>query len=271
MRLNRNTLILLVVSLIVIVGALLLSNNPASAPDAEPEATEDVAKRLFPDLNSDTVFRFDIVNNTNGEATHLARSPEGVWYVEEATYALEGATVDQVQAVGRMDMFATLEAEDRFEVDDLEPFGLVEPQYTLSVTTDTGEVYTLHVGGKNAANNRYYALVGDDTSTVVTVAKFNLERFLFDLIEHPPYEPTPMPDLSIPEVTPEATAEAPVVESTPEVTVEDGAATEATPEATEAPVVESTPEATAAAEVVEETPEATAEVEATAEATQEAE
>ncbi|RMG80765.1 MAG: DUF4340 domain-containing protein, partial [Chloroflexi bacterium] len=220
MRLNRNTLILLVVSLIVIVGALLLSNNPASAPDAEPEATEDVAKRLFPDLNSDTVFRFDIVNNTNGEATHLARSPEGVWYVEEATYALEGATVDQVQAVGRMDMFATLEAEDRFEVDDLEPFGLVEPQYTLSVTTDTGEVYTLHVGGKNAANNRYYALVGDDTSTVVTVAKFNLERFLFDLIEHPPYEPTPMPDLSIPEVTPEATAEAPVVESTPEVTVE---------------------------------------------------
>lgn len=113
MRLNRGTLSLGLISVIVIVAALLFSqqeaNNPASGTPTPTSAA--VAGPLFPDIAAtdaqSKIVRFEVVNTADLSKVVMTKDAASVWTVVEATNSQELAT-DQTKAVGMMSNLASL-------------------------------------------------------------------------------------------------------------------------------------------------------------------
>lgn len=202
MRINRNTLILLVISVVVIVAALALTSNPASAPgeNGTPTPTsEAVAGPLFPELtDAATVTRLEIRDNAEaGGFTVMNRGEGDTWTLETSTLNPD-AGVDAAKIAENIDRFIKLESADGFASEDLAQFGLDAPAYTITATTSDDQTFTLHIGGQNAGQTRFYALLNDDKSTVYILQKAN-PNTLIGLIAAPPYiVATPEPQLAQP-------------------------------------------------------------------------
>lgn len=263
MRLNRGTLILLAVSLVVIVAMLVLSNQPAAAP--ESNGVTPTPGPLFAGLDSGAVTRIEVVSAADSATTVLAKDDQGLWRIETATNSTERAT-DQTLVLDKVGKLSALSANDSFTAADVASFdlanyGLAEPAYTITVAagTDTSTAYVLRVGGKNATGTRYYALLGDDTATVLQMNATTLDEII-GLIAAPPYVAAPT---ATPTFTPSPNPYS-EVEQTATAAVQQTATAQFTPEATAEATAEVTEEEASAS-----TAEATAEVtgEATAEAT----
>ena len=190
MRWNRETLILIVVSLVVIVAVLLFNSYTATAPEGEATEEGDTTPMVFPDLSSEQITRFEVREVETDAHTVLVKDDNDIWSIAEATNSRD-LPVNQVQATGRVDMFGTLEAQDHFEADELAQFGLDAPAYTLTATTEDDTVYTLQVGGQNPGSTAYYTMKDGEDGMIYLVRAFRLRNFVVDMIENPPYqEPT---------------------------------------------------------------------------------
>lgn len=263
MRLNQRTVILLVVSLVVIVAVLLVT-NPANAPAETPTPVEGSGP-VFGEVDQTALTGISITNNETGEQVTLAKDAGGAWTITDATNTTDRA-IDQTAVTTALSTFATVASSESFTTEDLASFGLDSPTYTLVMNAGQ-TTYTLLVGNKAPANPRYYALVNDDSTTVFVVQQTQVDN-LTALVAAPPYVP---PATATATFTPSPNPYS-EVEQTATAAVEQTAAMDAamtalaTAEVTgEAAAVEGTEEAT-----VEATSEATTEVEATEEATQEA-
>lgn len=227
MRLNRNTVFLLVASLIVIAAALALLSSPASAPDNDISRADDGGP-LFADIISADITQFSI------SAASAAADSDAVSQIVFERATAEGAetdsadqdatpawtiadrelngTIDASQIDAAISDFLELEYARRFgeETDALANFGLEAPAYTLSATTQTGDTLSLQLGTQNPSGTRYYALVdpipaadtaaNDDTVYLVTgVSSVNgITRLLDNPPVIAPPTPTPQPALNIP-------------------------------------------------------------------------
>ncbi len=164
MRLNRTTVILLVVCAAVIVGVLVLTSNQASAPDNTASGgsplvnTAAVVGPLFPDLEQQSVVALEVVDNQTGDQVRLARAADAAWEITRATYGTTRAT-DESAALSALDTLLTLQANDRFDSDNLADFGLATPAYIITLTTDDGTLHTVYVGSANPAGNRRYLYI----------------------------------------------------------------------------------------------------------------
>lgn len=199
MRLNRGTLVLGLVSIVVIVAVLLLSNQPGglTVTTGTPTATAQSAGPLFPDINTvDTqskIVRFEVVNTTDNTKVVMTKDAASVWTVSEATNAQQLAT-DQTKAVGMMSNLASLTAIEKFETDKLVDYGLDKPKYTLTLTDSDGKTYSVKVGNKATTTPRYYVLTNDDTKNVYLVQNSIVDMLIAN-IAIPAYvaSPTPLP------------------------------------------------------------------------------
>lgn len=200
MRLNRNTLIVLAGSVIVIVLALLLLNSPASAPD-NPEA-EDDSGPLFPDVAAEDISQLRVVASATDDADAqasitLVRTDDG-WQLEdvETDNAPDAARIESA-----VNNFASLRYERRFALEDdaLATFGLDAPDFTLSATAEDASLQ-VRIGNQLPTGARYYALLGDDDATIYIVAPISAVNTLTGFINNPPVilppTPTPQPVLS---------------------------------------------------------------------------
>ena len=197
MRMNRGTIALVVLCIVVIIGVLLVNNNQANAPsNTTPSPSAETGGPLFTGLDVNTLVRFEVRDNTNGARTVLTKNQENVWgldesdlpgagdvtsdplsgVVVEATDEAEGTTgvsaedsfsvqttsgqiLDQSVILTDIGSFLSLNATDSFTSDQLADFGLDQPRYTVLVTADSGTVYQLHVGGQNPTGVRYYTVL----------------------------------------------------------------------------------------------------------------
>ncbi len=281
MRLNRGTLSLGLISVIVIVAVLLFSQQDTNnTVNGTPTATSAAAAGpLFPDIaaidSQSSIVRFEIANTADLSKVVMTKDAASVWTVVEATNSQELAT-DQTKAVGMMSNLASLEALDRFETEALAEYGLETPTYILTLTDAVGKTYTVNVGSKTVTTPRYYVTVNDDKKTVYLVQGSTIDM-LTNNIAIPAYVPSPTPQPSatpspnpyseveqtatavveqqnfiitltamVAEVTEEATSEA-TAEATADVTVEVEATTvpaTSTPRPTTVPAT-STPRSTA--------------------------
>ncbi len=199
MRLNRGTLILGLVSIIVIVAVVVLSNQPGglTVTTGTPTATAVSAGPLFPDINSvdsqSKIVRFEIVNTTDNSKVVMTKDAASVWTVSEATNTQQLAT-DQTKAVGMMSNLASLTAIEKFETDKLADYGLDKPKYTLTLTDSDGKTYSVKVGNKATTTPRYYVLINDDTKNVYLVQSSTVDMLVAN-IAIPAYvaSPTPLP------------------------------------------------------------------------------
>lgn len=257
MRFNRGTVVLLVVSVIVIAAMVLLSNQPASAPgDGTPTATPS-AGPIFPEIsdsaNQANLVRLEVNNTADSSKVVMNKDDAGVWTVSEATNTQQLAT-DQNKALTSVSSFASLVAADKFETDKLADFGLDKPTYTITLTDKDGKTYSVKIGNKAVANQRYYALVNDDTKTVYVLPKDAVDALTL-LILQPDYVASATPTATMTatanpysEVEQTATQDAfqqqvyATMTANAEATF--GATPEATGESTAEATTETTPEAT---------------------------
>ena len=203
MRLNRGTLSLGLISVIVIVAALLFSqqstNNGASGTPTPTSAA--VTGPLFPDIastdNQSKIVRFEIVNTADQSKVVMTKDAASVWTVEEATNSQELAT-DQTKAVGMMSNLASLESVDQFTTETLADYGLDTPDYILTLTDSDGKTYVVNVGNKTVTTPRYYVTINDDKQTVYLAQGSTLDMLIAN-IAIPAYVPSPTP---LPTLTP---------------------------------------------------------------------
>lgn len=208
MRLNRNTIILLLVSVIVIGAGLFLSNQPAEETDTDVVEVE--RGPLFPDVEETSIVRWEIRDNTTEDLTILEKDDEDIWSITETTSPLTG-DVDQTEVVGSLGNLVDLEYLTSFPVDDnLADFGLTEPATTFTIVTADESEYTLQIGDQNPDGSGYYVRVGGQDETIFrTASAFEITN-LQALAAAPPYvatpTPTPEPVLNLPgEVFPDIT------------------------------------------------------------------
>lgn len=202
MRLNRGTILLGLVSIIVIAAVVLLSNQPGglTVNTGTPTATAETAGPLFPDINSvDTqskIVRFEIDNTADSSKVVMTKDAASVWTVSEATHSQQLAT-DQTKAVGMMSNLASLTAVEKFTTDKIADYGLDKPAYIMTLTDSAGKTYVVKVGKKATTTPRYYVLINDDTKTVYLVQNTTVDMLIAN-IAIPAYvaSPTPLPSLT---------------------------------------------------------------------------
>ncbi|MFN8531717.1 MAG: DUF4340 domain-containing protein [Anaerolineae bacterium] len=157
MRLNFGTLILILIALVVIVGVVILTGQQASAP-GEPTATPAAQSgSVFDGVDAAAANSLEIVNHQLGDFVTLTKDAGGAWDIT-GTRQSTVTPPDQAAVATNLNSVATLQYTDRFDSSDLAAFGLDQPVYRFVLTTETGGQYTLYVGGKNPAGNRYYAV-----------------------------------------------------------------------------------------------------------------
>ncbi len=158
MRLNRQTGIFLAVLVLVIGAALFLLNAPASAPDL-PQTSGEVTD-IFGDTKLTDIHTLTITDNTSNLSATFKQDAQGVWTQENSEQSLRQSELDS--ALGDL---LRVRASDSFTAQDLAPYGLDAPKYTVTLSGDNVS-FTLRLGSNNPAATRTYALVGDDNSTV---------------------------------------------------------------------------------------------------------
>ncbi len=221
MRLNRGTILLLVLALGVIAAVLVFNNQQANAPDEATPTVTAGAGPLFDELAGNDIARLEVVDNATGNSTLLTQDAGGAWDMA-ATFSTTRA-IDQEKAQTAVGDFVLLEANDSFESQSLGDFGLETPGYVFYADTFDGTRYTLYTGNKNPTGNRYYILLESGETPSDVSAEIDA--------------------LAAADATSEATSEA-TAEMTAEVTEE--ATEESTPEPaadmTEEAIEDSTPE-----------------------------
>src|SRR5690606_37121619 len=207
MRLNRGTIILLLVSLVVIVGAVVISNNQATQ-SAIPSPTPEGGGPLFTDLSADEIISLAVRNNQTGEFARLAReggNASGSWEVSGLESSADNV-VDQGAADAIIEAIPDLASVSSFEAESFDEFGLAEPHYTIEIDPGGESLHVILVGSRNPPGNRYYVMtrqveasVMEATEeaqvgggTVLLVPTTALDK-LINLLTSPPYQPTATP------------------------------------------------------------------------------
>lgn len=168
MRLNRGTIFLVIIALLVIVGALIINNNQATAPGT-PTATPGTAPvAVFPEVSSQDVTSVTMRDNRSGARTQLIRAGED-WVIQATNATDRAADASQIETL--LSSMITLQGENGFEAgteaSPLSRFGLEQPAYSLLVTT-ANQAYTIYIGNNNPAGNRYYAVIETEAVGEVT-------------------------------------------------------------------------------------------------------
>ncbi|MFN8375001.1 MAG: DUF4340 domain-containing protein [Anaerolineae bacterium] len=188
MRLNRGTIALLVLSLVVIIAISIFSNQPPAAATPTPTVAGTSTGPVFASIDTSTVNRFEVRDLNSGQGTVMTRDAALVWSVTEAI--TPGTTaVDQARINTQLGNFTTLNATDRFTATNLADFGLDAPDYTISITRLDGTINTVRVGNTNPGASRYYVMV-DNQPDVILVQQASIAG-MTSMITNPPYIPLP--------------------------------------------------------------------------------
>ncbi|QPC83465.1 DUF4340 domain-containing protein [Phototrophicus methaneseepsis] len=197
MRLNRNTIIVLVAALLVIVVALVMLNQPE---DTGPETVaDDAGGVLFTEAAPETVTSLNVTDST-GLNVSLQRgdTDEALWQFPGNDDEVDAATVDTAVST-----LTNLSYTDSYQTEDATQYGFgTEAAPAVITFVADGTEYTLTVGRQNPSGNRYYVRVGDD-ETIYLVNSTTLDTILGLASNQPivvPPTPTPVPMLNAPGV-----------------------------------------------------------------------
>lgn len=150
--------------LLVLFGVRLLNKKQEEKQEEEAEA----AKVYVTDLTDVSEVSYNV---GNGDYTFAKQDDEWV-YTEEEDFPLKQSVPEQI-----VDTFSRLEAERELkDGDELEAYGLDEPAYTVSLTTESGEQTVLDFG--NAVGDSYYLTV-KDSGLVYTVSASVLDELQY--------------------------------------------------------------------------------------------
>lgn len=206
MRLNRRTIAFLIgsLALIVVVWAILRQDAPP-APATVPSNQLEGGAQVFEDVRAVDVVSWRIRDERAGRDNRFVQGQEG-WRVVE-TLLPAGANLSQSAIQDALATLVNASSSARFFSDDLAPFGLDTPHYSLTLTLADGTERTLQLGTLNPANTRYYGrVIAPDTPDNLVHLVNNptqIGRVIVlaeDLPLRLPPTPAPAPVLSVPGV-----------------------------------------------------------------------
>ncbi len=160
MRMNRGTIILLAVLLVVIVAGLAINNRQASAPEATA-TPNGVTGSLLPITDASTITQYEVIDAPSGRFTNVTKDDGGAWHID-ATAALADRSPDQTLITTTAGQLVAVKYTNTFTNDTSTPlstFGLDNPSMTIQVTTKDGKLYTVYIGAKSPTSSSYYAVV----------------------------------------------------------------------------------------------------------------
>jgi len=184
----RKTTWIIVLIFAVLLAAVLLwqRSQGEKAAEATPQASEAVASDQY---------LFDVegeiagvrIEHVGDKAIDLLKDETGQWSltgVPDST--LDSAAMDSViGGLAVLPVVSTLQNPP-----ELEALGLNPPSYRILVTVRNGDQYLASVGKVTPTGSGYYVLSGD--RRVMIANEFSLQSVL-DLVDKPPYLPTPYP------------------------------------------------------------------------------
>ena len=153
MRLSRNTLLLLLASLVVIAAVFLLNREDAQDPAVATPVVQDEGGPLLPDLREADIARVALRENESGHYLQLTRA-DAAWTIDGPLDA-EQRTVDQAAAQQAVADLLALAVNSSFEIDDPGAFGLDAPAFTIEVDRGEGPLELIFIGNENPQGTRF--------------------------------------------------------------------------------------------------------------------
>lgn len=184
MRLNRGTIALIAVALVVIIGVIVIQNQQANAPGTPTPTPGAVSVPVAEGITIENISSMTLRDNLAGRVSTFTRDAGGAISIS-GTNTFDRA-VDQIAAQTAITNALALRGEGQFAAADLAAFGLVNPAYTLTMTTLTGEQITLHIGGQNPSGTRYYGILTRESGLSTPEAAASVALTAEATIESPP-------------------------------------------------------------------------------------
>jgi Domain of unknown function (DUF4340) len=195
---KRSNWVLLTILALSIGGYFLLKYQSEKKAASEPTSTPSTS---YLAQESGSALQSIRISDKDNHIVELKRGEDNLWTVTlptpgAADQSLAGEAETQLGALGVVSDLGT--------VTNLGDFGLDTPAYTIVLAFTNGVQHTLEVGNLTPTSSGYY--VQQDNGTVYVVSQYSLDSVL-NLIQNPPYPPTPTPEPA--NVTPEAATPTP--------------------------------------------------------------
>ena len=188
----------LVSVLVILVALTWYLQKSKSSQTADEKPTETV--QLLLNVQENTITGLTIERASDGKVVMINRDDQGLWKVVQPA----GGETDVSQAEMAVSQLTSLTSQLSIgTVQDLSVFGLAKFAYEITITTNAGEKQVLHVGDLTPTGSGYYVSVNENNPVVVS--KYSLDTLL-NLVDSPPFVPTP---------TAESTPTSESMESTP--------------------------------------------------------
>jgi len=183
---RSNWILLILLALTIGVYFLLQERSEKNAVEETPVAPSD----LLIETNGDVLKSIRIYDH-DYHIVELVRDQSGAWAVSlpnaaAADQSLAGAAEIQVNALGIVTQIGT--------VANFGDFGLDAPAYTIKLSYYSGAQHKIEVGDLTPTSSGYYVQLDD--GDVYVVSQYSLDAVL-ELVNNPPYLPTPTPTLDV--------------------------------------------------------------------------
>lgn len=177
--------VLLVFALLAGSVFLWQRSQEEKAAQATPEAMATAEKQYLFDIEGEVAsLRIEQVGQKSIE---LVKDEAGQWTLTGSSAgALDSAAMDGIIGqLSTLPLVGTLQT-----IPELQDLGLSTPSYRILVVQKDGKQLTASVGKMTPTGSGYYVLSSD--RRVYIANEFSLKSIL-DLVENPPYPPTPYP------------------------------------------------------------------------------
>ena len=175
MKKNKKGLIIAVILLILLLIVYIVIRNLHLDEEEEEDSTETVYE-----IDAADISKLQIVS---GDKTFDFTHADDTWtYDEDSKFPLnESAVLDKVSSVTSVTSSRTIE-----DPENLEDYGLEDPEVSITVTDTDGETASLELGATNDTVSACYMMLNGDDSKVYLVdssLKTNMEFDLSDIAE----------------------------------------------------------------------------------------
>jgi hypothetical protein len=206
---TRTTVVLLII--LIALGGYVFWFGDDGTTETDSDLPTPQAQQRVPVLALDPAAVQALqITSSGGQQVSLARGQNG-WTITAP--APNSADTGRVTTV--ITQLATLEATRIITPTDqnLAPYGLDNPAYTVTLLGAGGELARLRLGGSNLNNTATYVQRNMEP-TIYLVNNFTLDT-LRTWTTRPPVQPTPMPTVAPPTVAPVPTTAPPITATTP--------------------------------------------------------
>jgi len=183
MQLNRGTLILLGICILVIVGVFVLQ-EPLQAIITSPINTAMVQTILPPDIAQQAI---QLTVRNNDDFTEIKRIDD-IWQVTDGTAIDTKRETHHELVDGMLQLMAGFQYSSTFESDDLAQFDLENVTTSIEIFTQTEKTYTLKLGTTNPDGDQIYMMLDDEPTIYLMPTVFEFANII-RLAVRPPYHP----------------------------------------------------------------------------------